>query len=210
MGIDTGLDKLRRQQEKQREQLAALREQLTAMGIDSADVEFQHTATGLLPVVKSVRLGTSAAIASVANADPKNIQEVAASQLEISNDYYQSVLTQARRSFSAAITAGIAGLAFFLTAIAFILYRGNISGALVTTLSGAIVEVIAGLNFWLYGKTARQLDAFHVRLEQTQRFLLANSVCHNLEGETKNSTRSELVRLIAGTVPAPPTEPADE
>ena len=69
--------------------------------------------------------------------------------------------------------------------------------AIISSISGGIVEVIAGLNFWLFGRTATQLDLFHVRLEQTQRFLLANSVCENLGSDARDTARSELVRSIS-------------
>ena len=177
------------------ERLAEMRGLLQNLGVESADVTF--TGDGQ-PIIKSLRVLSP--IAAVAQADPTNIQQVAASQLDISNSYYQSVLAQAKRSFIAAIVACAFGLVFFVAAVALILIKSAINAALITTLSGAIVEVIAGLNFWLFGKTAGQLDAFHVRLEQTQRFLLANSVCQNLEGPERNETRSELVKLIANSV----------
>ncbi len=38
---------------------------------------------------------------------------------------------------------------------------------------------------------------FHEQLTITQRFLLANSVCESLESESKQTTRSALVKVIA-------------
>jgi len=139
----------------------------------------------------------SQAIESVAAADPTNVQEVAASQLAISNDYYQNVLHQARQSFRAAIVAGAVGLAFFLAAVAFVLARNDNDAAVISAISGAIVQAIAGLNFWLYGRTAQQLDTFHVRLEQTQRFLIANSLCESLTDEHRDGARVDLISMIA-------------
>jgi TRADD-N domain-containing protein len=139
----------------------------------------------------------SPAIESVAAADPSNVQEVAASQLAISNDYYENVLRQARLSFLAAIVAGAVGLAFFLAAVGFVLARNENDAAIISAISGAIVQAIAGLNFWLYGRTAQQLDTFHVRLEQTQRFLIANSLCESLTDDHRDGARLELIRTIA-------------
>jgi hypothetical protein len=59
------------------------------------------------------------------------------------------------------------------------------------------VEVIAGINLYLYNKTTAQLAEFHQRLERTQRFLLANSIAESLENEQKQETRASLVRTIA-------------
>jgi hypothetical protein len=166
-------------------------------------------AGGMRPVVKNIRLRTGerpprdsdiasqTAIDSVAHADAGNISEVAASQLKISNNYYQSVLAQAQQSFRSAIVAASVGLGFFLAALGFGLAMDKLDIAIISSISGAIVEVIAGLNFWLFGRTATQLDLFHVRLEQTQRFLLANSVCENLGSDARDAARSELVRSIS-------------
>lgn len=139
----------------------------------------------------------SGAIESVANADPGNIQQVAASQLALSNSYYQSVLSQARLSFLAAIVSAAVGLVFFVFAVIFAIMSHNPDPAYISALAGGIVEVISGLNFWLFGRAASQLDAFHVRLEQTQRYLLANSVSTGLPDDARAQVVSDLVRSMA-------------
>jgi hypothetical protein len=90
-------------------------------------------------------------IESVAAADPHNIQEVAASQLELIEKYYDTVLLQARQSFQSALVAAAIGLAFFVAAVGFVLTRNSIDAAVVSAISGGIVQAIAGLNFWLSG-----------------------------------------------------------
>ncbi len=42
---------------------------------------------------------------------------------------------------------------------------------------------------------------FQERLDRTQRFLLANSICEALEGDAKQKARSELVEVIARVTP---------
>jgi hypothetical protein len=145
------------------------------------------------------------AINAVARTDPRNIQEVAATQFTLSNSYYQNVLDQARRSFVAAAIAASLGVALFFLAVGFALTKDKFDAAVITTVGGGVVEVIAGLNFWLYSRTALQLNAFHIRLERMQKYLLANSVCANLNGDIRDETMSELVRTIAADVqdPAP-------
>jgi hypothetical protein len=138
------------------------------------------------------------ALSVVARADPTNIQEVAASQLAITNSYYRSVLGQARQSFVAAVVAASAGLAFFGVSVAVTLRSSNVSAAALSALGGIVVEVISGLNFWLYSRASAQLGAFHLRLEDTQRFLLANSVCESLGAAERDATRALLVRTIIG------------
>ena len=169
------------------DELKRIRDTFDEMDI-AADMDVEFISDGSAvgrqrPVVKNIRLRTGpgsgqeivapTAIDSVARADPSNIQEVAASQLEISNNYYKSVLRQAQQSFRSAIVAAGVGLAFFIAALGIGLAQQRLDVAIISAVSGGIVEVISGLNFWLFGRTATQLDLFHVRLEQTQRFVLA-------------------------------------
>ncbi|MDN3356830.1 hypothetical protein [Actinomadura sp. DC4] len=138
----------------------------------------------------------SGAIEGVAKADPENIQQVAASQLALSNSYYQSALSQASRSFMAAIVSAGVGLLFFVSSVVFAMVSRNVSAAYISALAGGIVEVISGLNFWLFGRTASQLDTFHVRLEKMQRYLLANSVCTSLPEENRAQVIADLVKSM--------------
>jgi len=64
-------------------------------------------------------------------------------------------------------------------------------------LSGAIVEIVAGIVFMLYGKTTSQLSSFHSRLEVLQRYLLANSLCESLDGDERNKARAALIQEIS-------------
>jgi hypothetical protein len=166
-------------------------------GIEVAELDYPIQVTGLRREV------LTKLVSDVAKADPGNIQEVAATQLALSNAYYKSVLSQAQRSFlAAAISAGV-GLVFFLVALVVAIQSSKLDAAAISVIGGAIVEVIAGLNFWLYSKTSSQLDSFHVRLQQTQNYLLANSVGLQLTDEARDASLSGLVKTIAArSVPA--------
>jgi len=163
-------------------------------GIELVDLEATETQTV-----------ADAAIQEVARTDPRNIQEVAAAQFGLSDAYYTNVLSQARRSFAAAVVAASIGLLFFLGAVASaLLARPATSAAVVSTVGGAVVEVVAGLNFWLYSRTSTQLNAFHIRLERMQKYLLANSVCANIAAERRDEVMADLVRTIATEVAEAP------
>jgi hypothetical protein len=149
----------------------------------------------------------------ISRADPANVQEIAASQIQLLGNYYDLVLGQARRSFRWALIAAGVGLAFFLGAVAFLVLRyQDISK--ISIISGALIEVISAINFYLYGRTSAQLAEFHTRLGSTQRFLLANSLAESLEGEHKQRAREELIRRIAdvetGEARKPSKSAADE
>jgi hypothetical protein len=146
---------------------------------------------------KALLEALSRSSARVADADPKDVQQVAAAQTDIINNYYVAALQQARQSFAAALIATCVGLLFFFAAVAFLLATDKgLLGAL-SVISGALVEVIAGINFYLYGRASDQLAAFHVILDRTQRFLLANSLCESLGDPTKDEVRAKLINRVA-------------
>jgi uncharacterized membrane protein YgdD (TMEM256/DUF423 family) len=144
-------------------------------------------------------LGAAASdsINRLAQAEPGDILQVAASQIALLASYYKAVLDQAKMSFRWALVAAGIGLVFFLGSVFFLLTRGSEAVATVGVISGALVEVIAGINFYLYNRTTAQLADFHYRLEQTQRYLLANSICEALQGDKKQETRASLIQTIA-------------
>jgi hypothetical protein len=147
------------------------------------------------------------ALSQLATASPGDVQQIAAAQIRLLESYYQDGLAQARRSFNWALIAAGIGLAFFLAAVTFLLITQAapvaVPVAVVSAIGGALVEVVAGINFFLYSKTTTQLAAFHQHLDQTQRFLLANNICESLEGDTKQSARASLINTIATANLAP-------
>jgi hypothetical protein len=136
-------------------------------------------------------------IERISAADPSDVQRIAGSQLELLAGYHEIVLAQSRRSFFWALIGAGIGLLFFLAAVVFALLTSSTAGALIPLLSGAIVEVIAGIVFFLYGKAAIQLSSFHGRLETLQRYMLANSICESLDGEERTKARAALIQEIS-------------
>ncbi len=140
------------------------------------------------------------AIESLAAAKPDDVQEIAASQIAILDSYYRTALDQAEKSFrSAQVLSGI-GVFFFFSAAIILLMQQSRDLALVAIIGGATVEVVAGLVFWLYGRAATQLVHFYERLEQSQRFLLANTFCEKLDNDTKQRSRADLIAAMTSGI----------
>jgi hypothetical protein len=137
----------------------------------------------------------------VAGLDPAKIQEVAATQVVISEMYYKNVLQHAQRLFRWALIAAGAGLIFFLVAVALLIVQQSVNGALISLVSGGVLEALAVLNFCLYERVFTQLREIHERLDRTQQYLLANSICENLQGGVKQATQRELVRVMMHSGP---------
>jgi hypothetical protein len=130
---------------------------------------------------------------SIANGD---IGDIVAAHEKLILKYYDDVLTQANQSFFSART--VAALGFWLLAITLAyalifdaLNRFNLGAPSAATtsmtiekiglVSGALIEFIAGVNFWLYARGARQFSAFHICLERTHRYLIAYKVIKEVQ-----------------------------
>lgn len=142
-------------------------------------------------------------LTQLSKTDPKNIQLIVARQLEILSLYYQDALEQSHKSFVLACAGSCIGLIFFMFSTSFALVQGLNLNSIIPLICGAIIQILSGIVFYLYIKTSNQLNLFRSSLEQTQAYLLANSLCEALAGEEKNKARLALVREICHLNSAP-------
>ena len=131
-------------------------------------------------------------IASASN----DAQKIGALLSEMIVHYYEDVRRQALQSFYCALGAAVVGTGFFVYAAS--QYMDGSEQAYLAFLAGVLIQVISGTIFYLYSRTARQFAAFHICLERTNRFLLANAMSQSVVDEAKRDTlREELVRIVA-------------
>jgi len=202
-------DALKRQtKDMTRQEAKQLLERLTLHAMDVADKLDLHNELNRQIALKqqTAELKRGAINQMMDNSVAKNIagagagdyQKIAASQIELDERYYRKVLQQANFSFWWALIAAIIGLFFFLVASGLILQQsGTMANA--SLISGVVVEVISGIGFTLYAHASRQLASFHIRLDRTMLFLFANTVCEHIKGELKETTRAELVLVMANS-----------
>ena len=126
-----------------------------------------------------------------------NTNELAGNLQSMILNYYQDVRNQAQKSFYCALGAAILGSAFFLVALGMFIWEKDLEASKISLISGSLIQVISVINFYLYGKTTRQFSSFHICLERTNRFLLANTLCDNIGCSTKRDlTRQEIINKI--------------
>ncbi len=138
--------------------------------------------------------------ALVASLDPAKIQEVAASQLVIVDGYYKRVFRHAQQLFRWALSMTGVGLLFFFAAVGLLVFHQPANVSIISLICGGVVEGIAALNFLLYGRALRELEKFHARLDRTQQYLLANSICEKLDEKLRQTAQAELARVIMDTL----------
>lgn len=141
------------------------------------------------------------ALKQLKNTQGDDVKGIVSAQISLLSSFYDLSLDQARRSFSWALVASGLGLVCFIIAIGFVLLMKDTTGtnaAILSAIAGAMIQFIGGVNFYLYGRTTNQLTLFQERLGNTQRFLLANSLCENLGGKLKDYSRARLIGTLAG------------
>lgn len=136
----------------------------------------------------------SATCDKLATAELRDTNGIAALLLKMSLRYYADVLRQAQKSFFLALGTAAVGIAFFLYAAWSSMHGGPAKIGIIT---GALVEVISAIGFFLYGRAARQFGAFDICLERMNRFLIANSVCESMEPQKRDEARGALVDVMA-------------
>ncbi len=127
--------------------------------------------------------------------------------------YYMDVARQASESFSSAKRVSLLGFGLLAATVIYIVVvdaighinpswfksEPELKGITVGTIglvAGGIVEGIAGMQFWLYGKATRQFGAFHICLERTHRYLLAYKIAEKI-GATRDQTLEKIVCIMA-------------
>jgi len=96
-----------------------------------------------------------------------------------------------------AAIAAVIGLLFFIASVGFLLVYQQSNISTVSLISGALIEfMLVSISIYTTSLHPNYLNS-HNRLDITQRFLLANSICEGLEGDFKQKARSELINKIS-------------
>ena len=122
--------------------------------------------------------------------------------------YYDNVRGQADGSFRSAQMVALFGFLVLFGTIAYVVFmdyevahglaaqtKGMGVGA-IGLIGGTVVELIAGVQFVLYGRAAKQFGAFHICLERTHRYLLAYEMADQIT-TNKDATLEKVVCIMA-------------
>lgn len=128
--------------------------------------------------------------------DEGKIGDIVAKHEQLILHYYKDVQDQAKESFSTARSAARIGFWVLIATLAYVLTfdgltRFNIAPkmaseslpvtGLIGLVSGALMEFVAAVSFWLYSRGAKQFGAFHICLERTHRYLLAYKIAEQID-----------------------------
>jgi hypothetical protein len=136
--------------------------------------------------------------------DRGSMGDIVARVQELVVRYYDDVRLQAERSFTLAQGSAIGGGVIFFLAFVYGVavdfkrpdtYTMFVPSAL-GVISGAIIQVYAGVPYFLYKRVAEQFSAFHICLERTHRYIVAYQIARETK-ENKDDTLHDLVCIMA-------------
>jgi len=120
--------------------------------------------------------------------------------IENLSDYYTLVKIHTGQSFKLSLIVAIAGFVMISVGLG----TGFVNETLrnisyLSAGSGIIVEFIAGVMFYLYSKTVRQLKAYHDSLLDVQNILLSFKLIEGTVDEKERSTMTQkMIEFLAG------------
>jgi hypothetical protein len=141
-----------------------------------------------------------------------NVGDTTAKVQQLIMQYYSDVQGQATESFESAKTVAFFGFLLFAVTIVYMIFtdlmphsrqswfavtKDGMGVGTIGLISGSVVELIAGTQFFLYRNSARQFGAFHICLERTHRYLLAYTMAEQIGARAKDNTLEKIVCVMA-------------
>ena len=156
--------------------------------------------------------GMASCTAVGAAVDQPGVGNTAATVQRLIMRYYNNVRSQAIESFNSAKRVALFGFALLVLTIAYVVVvdfmshlnlpwfvqpqKEGMNVGAIGLISAVVVEAIAGTQFVLYGRAARQFGAFHICLERTHRYLLAYKMAEQIKND-RDRTLEKIVCIMA-------------
>jgi hypothetical protein len=132
---------------------------------------------------------------TIENNKNDNVLELMLKNVRELREYYVISKQQARKSFSAALFICFFGIFIYvLGIISFMVFDKDIS--VISIIGGTVVEVIAGLFFWLYREATKQLSIYHQRLGSTEKYLTVIQIIREMPEDKRVEAFQNLTMAI--------------
>lgn len=121
-------------------------------------------------------------------------------------EYYSMVKLHTDKSFTVSISAGILGFVLIVIGLVSGFNTGNSDQiiAYISTGAGVVTEFIAGVFFYLYNRTVRQLKGYHDSLLAVQNILLSFKILDDIKDESvKVQMVGQMMAFLMNKSPVP-------
>ncbi len=117
----------------------------------------------------------------------KNVRE--------STEYYIISKRQANKTFTLAIISCIFGIIIYICGFLVVVTLDK-DIAIFTTIAGTVVELVAGLSFWMYNKSLKQLNEYHKRLSSTEKYLTSIQMADKISENKREDMYSWIIERV--------------
>lgn len=124
-----------------------------------------------------------------------NIIKLMYNNLKELREYYVISKRQANKAFSASLLVCIFGVIIYVLGIVLTCVLDK-DITLISIISGTTVELIAGLFFWMYNKSNKQLNIYHKRLSETEKYLISIQLTEKMTDDQKYQEIHYIIQSI--------------
>lgn len=126
--------------------------------------------------------------------DKKDIIALMLKNNDETTEYFSISKGQAKFSFVFSIISCSIGIILLILSVIVALIQKQVIPTVITLISGAITEVIAGTVLWVHNKSALQLNHYYDALHENEKFLSAINLIDNLNDSKKDEVYVEVIR----------------
>lgn len=144
---------------------------------------------------KNIKQETEDILKDVQNQPDYDIFKLLYKNVRESTEYYIISKRQANKSFTLAIISCFLGVIIYIGGFLIVAFLDkNIT--ILTTIAGTIVELIAGLSFWMYNKCLKQLNEYHKRLSSTEKYLTSIQLADKMESDRREDMYGWIIEKV--------------
>ncbi len=114
--------------------------------------------------------------------------------LTLLRESYIITRQQVRNVFSIALFTCCLGFIIFASGIIVFTSQGSIPLLVCSTTAGAVIEILAGLIFLIYGKSLEQLNTFHKTFHENQKLLSSIHLVDSVSDSNKDALYAYIVQ----------------
>ena len=99
------------------------------------------------------------------------------------SEYFEISKKQEKFSYGISVGCAIVGVIMLVISIVAVFFNERIETTIISTISGAITELVSGIVLWIHNKSAMQLNFYYNSLHENEKFLSAINMVDRLKDE---------------------------
>lgn len=110
------------------------------------------------------------------------------------NEYFKISKSQAKTSYMFSIVACCIGIVLLIGSVVGVFVINKLEIAVISLVSGAVTEVMAGTVLWVHNKSALQLNHYYNALHENEKFLSAIKLVEKIKADNRDEVYKEIIR----------------